>query len=63
MAVRAMNNTEKANAKILKQRGFSVFWQYQGHASGNYWATHPKLICQYCIATSADSALRDLHGR
>jgi hypothetical protein len=60
MALRAMNNNEKANAKILKQNGFHVFWQYNGPDKGSYWATHSKLICQYCINTKADQALKDL---
>lgn len=61
MALRDMNNIEKANAKILKSKGFYVFWQYShGERSGAYWATHPKLICQYCIITCASKAINDL---
>jgi hypothetical protein len=59
MALRAMNNKEKANAKMLKGAGFHVFFQYSG-VKGEWWATHPKLICQYHIATMTDEALSDL---
>lgn len=61
MAIRAMNNIEKQNAKTLKQKGFHVFWQYSnGEKTGSYWATHNLLICQYCIRTMASAAINDL---
>ena len=59
MAIRAMNNTEKANAAILKNLGFTVFYQYSG-IKGDYWATHPKLVYQYHLRTSAINAVNDL---
>lgn len=61
MSLRAMNNKEKANAAILKKNGFHVFWQYTHRGTrGDWWATHHKLICQYCVKTKADDAIRDL---
>jgi hypothetical protein len=59
MATRAMNNREKQNAAILKQKGFDVFFQYAGPRGGDYWAHHPKLICQYHVDTCAHLAIRD----
>jgi hypothetical protein len=50
-----MNNQEKANAKVLRQAGFYIF-EMKG-----FWATHPKLICQYCVTTKADKAIKDLN--
>lgn len=60
MSARAMNNTEKANAAILKREGFHVFWFESGPHSSGYYATHPKLICQYHLGTTADQAVNDL---
>jgi len=60
MVLRAMNNTEKQASKILKENGFHVFWEYRGEKNGDYWATHPKLVYQYHIATTADEAIEDL---
>lgn len=59
MALRAMNNSEKAAAKILKESGFHVFWQDSGPRRGMFWATHPKLIGQYCIVTKSSEAIED----
>ena len=56
---RAMNNIEKANAKILRQKGFQIITTETKHKL-TYWAIHTKLICQYCIYTSADKAIQDL---
>jgi len=58
MATRAMNNREKQNAAILKQKGFDVFFQYQG-TKGDYWAHNPKLLYQYHVDTCADHAIED----
>jgi len=61
MAHRAMNNKEKAAAAVLKAHGFEIFYSYNiGRRDGTYWAIHPKLISQYCIATKADQAIKDL---
>ena len=57
MALRAMNNTEKANAKILKENGFTVFWQDRGIQNGDYWAIHHKLKAQYHIGTTTNEAI------
>lgn len=54
-----MNNTEKANAKILRQKGFEIIHTETQHKL-TYWAIHTKLICQYCIMTAADIAIQDL---
>lgn len=54
-----MNNTEKANAKILRQKGFQIITTETQHKL-TYWAIHHKLICQYCIMTCADNAIHDL---
>jgi len=60
MPLRAMNNFEKSAAKVLKEAGFFVFWFDSGPHSSGYYATHPKLISQYCIATCSDIALEDI---
>jgi hypothetical protein len=60
MALRAMNNKEKNAAKMLKEKGFDVFWFESGPNSFGYYALHPKLTFQYCINTCADIALNDL---
>lgn len=60
MALKAMNNQERAAAKLLKEKGFEVFYQYQGANRGDYWAKHPKLPFQYHIATKSNQALQDL---
>lgn len=60
MSARAMNNTEKANAAILKKKGFHVFWFDSGPHSSGYYATHPSLIYQYHIGTTADQAVNHL---
>lgn len=60
MALRAMNNTKKAAAKILKESGYNVFWQVGGPRRRTHWATHPKLIGQYCIVTKSSEAMEDL---
>jgi hypothetical protein len=52
-----MNNQEKANAKLLRQLGFLIFEQ------NGFWAIHPKLICQYCVTTSASKAIQDLNNK
>jgi hypothetical protein len=62
MALRGMSNIEKIAAAELKQKGFSVFWMYQGPKHGDYWATHPKLICQYHVQTTSKKALEDLEN-
>jgi len=63
MALRSMNNKEKANAALLKKNGFHVFWQYSHNETrGDWWATHHKLICQYHVKTTADLALSDLRS-
>jgi formate hydrogenlyase subunit 6/NADH:ubiquinone oxidoreductase subunit I len=54
-----MNNTEKANAKILRQKGFQIIYTETQHKL-TYWAIHTKLICQYCIATCGADAIHDL---
>ena len=56
---RAMNNTEKANAKILRQKGFEIIHTETQHKL-TFWAVHLKLISQYCIMTCADDAIHDL---
>jgi len=56
---RAMNNIEKANAKILRQKGFEIIHTETQHKL-TYWAIHHKLISQYCIFTCADDAIHDL---
>lgn len=56
---RDMNNTEKANAKILRQKGFQIIHTETQHKL-TYWAIHYKLIGQYCIFTCADKAIQDL---
>lgn len=56
---RAMNNKEKANAKILRQKGFQIITTETQHKL-TYWAIHWKLINQYCIATCGDDAIHDL---
>jgi hypothetical protein len=61
MPLRGMNNHEKALAGALRKKGFHVFWQDSGNTgAGDYWATHPQLICQYHVATTGDKALADL---
>jgi len=60
MATRAMNNREKQNAAILKQKGFDVFFQYAGPRGGDYWAHHPKLICQYRFRALCQFALAQM---
>jgi hypothetical protein len=60
MAARGMNNKEKQASKTLKMLGFRVFWEYRRKDQGDWWATHPKLICQYHIDTCADEAISDL---
>lgn len=55
-----MNNKEKAAAAILRANGFLIFWQYSGEHRGDYWATHPKLICQYHLENSFDEAMSHL---
>lgn len=57
--LRAMNNTEKQNAAILKKRGFNIITTETKYKL-TFWAIHVKLICQYCILTSADQAIKDL---
>jgi len=56
---RAMNNIEKANAKILRQKGFQIITTETQHKL-TFWAIHTKLICQYCIMTCSDEAIHDL---
>lgn len=60
MALRAMNNTEKEAAKILKDKGFTVFWFDSYSTAAGYYATHAKLIFQYCILSKAKEALEHL---
>lgn len=60
MALRAMNNQEKEAAKMLKEKGFTVFWFQSGPHSSGYYAIHPKLIFQYCISTTSNMALEDI---
>jgi hypothetical protein len=55
MKLSTMNNKEKANAKILREAGFYIF-----ESRNVFWATHPKLISQYCVNTCADKAIQDL---
>lgn len=58
-----MNNIEKANAAMLKKAGFHIFYQYShGGTKGCWWATHHKLIGQYCVKTAADDALYHLNN-
>ena len=61
MPKRGMNNDEKRAASILKQNGFTIFWQENNNPPnyGNWWAIHPELICQYCLR-SVDVAIEDL---
>ena len=61
MALRAMNNKEKAAVALLKEKGFHIFWQYRnGERDGDYWATHTKLIGQYHVGTATDEAIQQL---
>ena len=55
-----MNNKEKQASKILKEKGFSIFWEDRGDKDGDFWAMHPKLISQYHVGTSSKKALDDL---
>ena len=60
MAIRAMNNTERHNAAILKAKGFTIFWEYSNREqSGEYWALHHEIKMQYCLRNSAAEALED----
>lgn len=59
MVTRGMNNQEKINSAVLKEKGFYVFFS-PSRNGGMYWATHVKLICQYCIVTKSNMALSDL---
>lgn len=60
MPARAMNNPEKEAAKLLKERGFCVFWFDGGPNSSGYYAMHPKLIMQYHIGTCTADAIKDI---
>jgi hypothetical protein len=62
MAKRAMNNIEKANAKLLKDKGFNVFWFDGGPSSSGFYAYHVKLVSQYCLNTATNYALRDIEA-
>jgi len=57
---KAMNNNQSAKAKILRKKGFEIFYAGGGHYGSGWYAFHPKMIYQYCIDTNFDLALSDL---
>jgi hypothetical protein len=63
MPTRGMNNAERQSAALLKSKGFNIIWQdsCNPRTGGQWWALHPKLICQYDLG-SANEAVQDLEN-